>query len=314
MYPVLLSCQNKYVGVAANRSTQEEAVSTIYPKREGRTMRVVVFFSGGASSMQAMLKDPNYGELYEIVAGFTNKEECAGMEIARAAGIPVVQRNFRKFCEEKGIDRRDLQQRSAYYEAVIEDLDPHKPDVVCLSGFTGPGSIIVQPFLGMYSDRILNVHPADLAILSSREGADFSVPRLFAGSIRSEQASLLMEENNLERRYKGEDAVYDAVISGEEYTRSSVHIAREEFDEGPLLVQSKKFPVKKEWVESKTRQRNFRAIREYADKLQEKMKWEGDGPAYLKALELVAQGKVVVKGKTVSVGEKELPYGGLALD
>jgi len=277
-------------------------------------MRVAVFFSGGASSMQAMLKDPNHGAIYEIVAGFTNRDECAGIEIARESGIPVVQRNFKRFCEEKGIDPKDLQQRAAYYEAVIEDLAPHKPDFVCLSGFTGPGSIIVEPFLTEFADRILNVHPADLAILSSKKSTERGVNRLYAGNLSSEQVLLIMAENNLERRYKGEDAVYDAVISGEEYTRSSVHIAREEFDEGPLLVQSKKFPVKKEWVERKILQRNFRAIRKYADRLQETMKWEGDGPAYLKALALVSEGNLAVERNTIALEGRELPYGGLQLD
>jgi folate-dependent phosphoribosylglycinamide formyltransferase PurN len=286
----------------------------IYQKQEGSEMRVAVFFSGGASSVQAMLKDPNYRTLYEIVVGFTNEDECAGMAAAEEAGIPVVHRNFKTFCQEKGIDPKDFAQRAVYYEAVINDLKPYAPDIVCLSGFTGPGSIIVDPFLTEYADRIINVHPADLAILASKEEADFNVSRLCAGNLLTRQVTLLVGENNLERRYKGEDAVYDAIISGEEYTRSSVHIARKVFDEGPLLVQSKKFPVRKEWVRAKTAQKNFRALRKYADDLQETMKWEGDGPAYLKTLELIARGKMAIDGDTVFVDGQELPYMGFGLD
>ena len=185
---------------------------------------------------------------------------------------------------------------------------------MCLSGFTGPGSIIVEPLLTEYADRILNVHPADLTILASREAAEFNIQRLYAGNLSTEQVTLLVSENNLERRYKGEDAVYDAVISGEAYTRSSVHIARKEFDEGPLLMQSKKFPVRKEWVEKRVGQRNYRAIRKYADELQETMKWEGDGPAYRKALELISQGRLAVAGDAVVMDDRELSYGGLGLD
>jgi len=277
-------------------------------------MRVAVFFSGGASSMQAMLKDPNHGTLYEIVVGFTNKEECAGIQTGEAAGIPVARRNFKKFCQEKGIDPKDFEQRAVYYEAVIKDLEPYTPDIVCLSGFTGPGSIVVEPFLTEYADRILNVHPADLAILASKEGAQFEIPRLYAGNMSRKEVTVLVGDNNLERRYKGEDAVYDAVISGEAYTRSSVHIARKDFDEGPLLVQSKKFPVKKEWVQRRVQQKNFRLIRKYADELQETMKWEGDGPAYLKALELISQGKMAIEGDSVLVDDQELPYMGFPLD
>lgn len=276
-------------------------------------MRVAVFFSGGASSMQAMLKDPNHESLYEIVVGFTNKAECAGIEIAKNVGIPVLRKEFIKFCREKGIDPKDLQQRAAYYEAVLEDLQPYKPDLVCLSGFTGPGSIVVEPLLTEYADRILNVHPADLAILASKQGAEFGVRRLYAGNLRPEQVAILTAENNLERRYKGEDAVYDAVVSAEHYTRSSVHIARKEFDEGPIIVQSKKFPVPRKWVDRKIGQRDFRAIRKYADELQEKMKWEGDGPAFLKTLELASLGKVEIEGNTVYLEGEAFPYRGLGL-
>ncbi len=285
----------------------------IYDKKDSSPMRVAVFFSGGASSMRAMLNDPNYPTLYEIVVAFTNKDECSGIAVGEEADIPVVRRSFKKFCQEKGIDPKDFSQRAVYYEAVIKDLESHAPDIVCLSGFTGPGSIIVEPFLTEYADRILNVHPADLAILASKEGADFSVSRIYAGNLSVPQAAVLVSENDLERRYKGEDAVYDAVISGEDYTRSSVHIARKVFDEGPLLVQSQKFAVKRQWVRAKLSQRNFRAVRTYADDLQETMKWEGDGPAYLKALELISQGNLALDRDTVWADGQELPYMGFGL-
>jgi folate-dependent phosphoribosylglycinamide formyltransferase PurN len=285
----------------------------IYEKQQERPMRVAVFFSGSASSMQAMLKDPNHRSLYEVVVGFTNKDDCAGIGVATDAGIPVIRKNFKSFCQEKGIDPKDFAQRSVYYEAVVHDLEAHKPDLICLSGFTGPGSIIVDPLLTEYADRILNVHPADLAILASKESQPFAVPRLYAGNLSSTQVAILIPDNRLERRYKGEDAVYDVIISGEEYARSSVHIARKEFDEGPLLVQSKRFPVRTEWVRTKVHEKNFRAIRQYADQLQETMKWEGDGPAYLKALELISSGRIAIDAEKVLLDGEPLSYAGLTL-
>jgi folate-dependent phosphoribosylglycinamide formyltransferase PurN len=299
--------------VILRASASENAMKEIYRKQQDRSMRVVVFFSGGASSLQAMLKDPNRDGLYEIVAAFTNVDECGGIEIARHSNIPVLCRNFWSFCRDKGIDPRDLQQRSAYYEMVVSDLASYEPDLVCLSGFTGPGSIIVDPFLTEYENRILNVHPADLSILAPQD--DLTGPRkLYVGGLLPEHVAALVAENALERRYKGEDAVYDAVVSGESYTRSSVHIASRDFDEGPLLVQSRQFPVRTEWVQRKIQQRNFRAIRRYADELQETMKVEGDGPAYLKTLELVSLGNVAVEGNTIFLNGDKLPYRGLGLD
>jgi len=286
----------------------------IYEKQPKRTMRVAVFFSGSASSMQAMLNDPNHGALYKVVVGFTNKDECAGISVAGDAGIPVIRRSFKTFCQEKGIDPKDFAQRPVYYEAVVQDLEAYKPDLICLSGFTGPGSIIVDPLLSEYADRILNVHPADLAMLASKESHSFPISRLYAGNLSPSQVATLASDNSLERRYKGEDAVYDAIISGEECTRSSVHIARREFDEGPVLVQSKRFPVRTEWVRGKVHEKNFRAIRQYADQLQETMKWEGDGPAYLKALELISSGRIAVDGEKVLLDGEPLSYAGLRLD
>lgn len=307
----------------------------IYERQPKRPMKVAVFFSGSASSMQAMLKDPNHGALYALVVGFTNKEDCAGVSIAAEAGIPVIRRNFKSFCQERGIDAKDFAQRAVYYEAVVRDLETHKPDLICLSGFTGPGSIIVDPLLTEYADRILNVHPADLAILASEENHTFHtcgsgilplrdqtagsrfyfpIPRLYAGNLSPQQAAILISDNCLERRYKGEDAVYDAIVSGEEYTRSSLHIARKEFDEGPLLVQSKRFPVRTEWVRGKIHEKSFRSLRQYADQLQETMKWEGDGPAYLKALELISSGRIAVDGEKVLLDGEPLSYAGLRLD
>lgn len=286
----------------------------IYQKQPKRLMRAAVFFSGSASSMQAMLKDPNHGSLYKVVAGFTNKDDCAGIRLAENAGVPVIRRNFKTFCQEKGIDPKDFAQRAVYYKAVVQDLETHEPDIICLSGFTGPGSIIVDPLLTEYADRILNVHPADLAILASRESRPFAISHLYAGNLSPQQAAVLISDNCLERRYKGEDAVYDAIISGEEHARSSVHIARKEFDEGPLLVQSKRFAIRTEWVQGKVHDRNFRAIRQYADQLQETMKWEGDGPAYLKALELISSGRIAIDGEKVFLDGQPLPYAGLGLD
>jgi folate-dependent phosphoribosylglycinamide formyltransferase PurN len=286
----------------------------IYERQPKRPMKVAVFFSGSASSMQAMLKDLNHGALYRVVVGFTNKEDCAGVSIAAEAGISVIRRNFKTFCQERGLDPKDFGQRAVYYEAVVQDIRKHKPDLICLSGFTGPGSIIVDPLLTEYADRILNVHPADLAILASKGSHPFPIPRLYAGNLSPQQAAILISDNCLERRYKGEDAVYDAIISGEEYTRSSVHIARKEFDEGPILARSKRFPVQTEWLRGKVHEKNFRAIRQYADQLQETMKWEGDGPAYLKALELISSGRIAVDGEKILLDGQPLPYAGLGLD
>jgi folate-dependent phosphoribosylglycinamide formyltransferase PurN len=99
----------------------------------------------------------------------------------------------------------------------------------------------------------------------------------------------------------GADPVYDAVTAGDDATRSSVHFVTPEVDAGPILVRSKPFPVHRELVDALQEHGAEGGIRDYVDAHQEWMKWEGDGPAFAKALELIADGRVERDGANVFV-------------
>ena len=60
--------------------------------------------------------------------------------------------------------------------------------------------------------------------------------------------------------------------------------------------------------------RNFRPLRQKADAVQEQMKWECDGPAFIKGLELAADGRLAIEGNTVLLDGKPLPYKGFQLN
>ena len=161
--------------------------------------------------------------------------------------------------------------RRKYFSRLLEKLNKYKLDILVLSGFM---QIVTDPLLDEYYPRIINVHPADLTI-----------------------------EEEDSRKYVGDDAVFDAVNSGEDFLRSTVHVVNECIDQGPVLILSRKFPVEQELVKTLKR-RNPQMVRSYSDIIQEWMKWEGDGPSLAAALNLIGKGDIVSKGNNILIKRK----------
>jgi phosphoribosylglycinamide formyltransferase-1 len=88
--------------------------------------------------------------------------------------------------------------REAYTHRVIDALKRHRIDVVAMAGF---GTVLAGPVFDVYPGRILNTHPALLPA------------------------------------FKGWHAVRDALEYGVKVTGTTVHIATEEVDAGPILAQ-----------------------------------------------------------------------------
>lgn len=88
--------------------------------------------------------------------------------------------------------------RVAYTGRVVEALKRHQIDVVAMAGF---GTVLAAPLFDVYRGRVLNTHPALLPA------------------------------------FKGWHAVRDALAYGVKVTGTTVHIATEEVDAGPILAQ-----------------------------------------------------------------------------
>jgi phosphoribosylglycinamide formyltransferase 1 len=88
--------------------------------------------------------------------------------------------------------------RYAYTHRVVEALKRHHIDVVAMAGF---GTVLAAPIFEIYPGRILNTHPALLPA------------------------------------FKGWHAVRDALAAGVKVTGTTVHVATEEVDAGPILAQ-----------------------------------------------------------------------------
>ena len=234
-------------------------------------LRVFVFFSGGASGFRYLADDPNYGDAYEVVGAFTDSPDSPGVDAVRERGVPVESTDLEAFYDERDAPTTDLDVREEFDERTRELVEPYEPDVVVLSGYM---RILTEPVVSAFP--VVNVHPADLRI-----------------------------EEDGERVYTGFDAVRDAVLAGEDETRSSVHLVTEDVDDGPLLVVSPPFRVERRMVET-LRERDEEALEAYVDAHQEWMKWKGDGPALAKALELAAEGRADLR--TGEVDGEDAPY------
>lgn len=88
--------------------------------------------------------------------------------------------------------------RLAYTVRVIDALKRHQIDVIAMAGF---GTVLAGSIFEVYPGRVLNTHPA---LLPS---------------------------------FKGWHAVRDALDAGVKVTGTTVHIATEEVDAGPILAQ-----------------------------------------------------------------------------
>jgi phosphoribosylglycinamide formyltransferase-1 len=88
--------------------------------------------------------------------------------------------------------------RVAYTHRVMDALSHHGVDLVAMAGF---GTVLAKPIHDAYPDRIVNTHPALLPA------------------------------------FKGWHAVDEALAAGVQVTGCTVHLARLEVDDGPILAQ-----------------------------------------------------------------------------
>ena len=104
--------------------------------------RIVVLASGGGTTLQAILDDPQLRG--SVVAAGTDVSDCPAMARARAAGVPTF-----------AVALRDHPDRDAWNEALSDRIAECEPDLVVLAGFM---RILGPKVVGRF--RIVNTHPA----------------------------------------------------------------------------------------------------------------------------------------------------------
>ena len=148
-------------------------------------LRVGVLLSGSGTNLQAILDAS--GSDYEVTVVLSDKTDAYGLERAREAKVAAIH-----------VDPKAHDGRDAFNAALVQALNEHQVELVCLAGFM---RILAPNFVRAFENRILNIHPALLPA------------------------------------FPGGHAVADALAWGAKVTGTTVHLVDEEVDHGPIVLQ-----------------------------------------------------------------------------
>ncbi|MCP4196949.1 MAG: phosphoribosylglycinamide formyltransferase [Proteobacteria bacterium] len=158
--------------------------------------RLAILLSGTGSTMVNLQQHIEGGELpAEIVVVVSSRGMVLGVERARELSIPT------EILGRKPFKKDGKFHVSAYSKALVDTLEPYKPDLVVMAGFM---TKLAEPILQRYD--VVNVHPALLP--------------MFGG-----------------KGYYGHH-VHEAVLNtGVKITGATVHFADAKYDHGPIIAQ-----------------------------------------------------------------------------
>ena len=106
-----------------------------------------MLISGRGSNLQALIAAIASGRLDASIAlVISNREDAAGLERARAAGI-----------ESMVLSHRDYASRDDYDRALAKELRRRDVGLVCLAGFM---RLVGTELIDAFPSRILNIHPS----------------------------------------------------------------------------------------------------------------------------------------------------------
>ncbi|MBI4209445.1 MAG: phosphoribosylglycinamide formyltransferase [Deltaproteobacteria bacterium] len=151
--------------------------------------RVGVLVSGRGTNLQALINASKKGVLSaEIAVVISNNPKAPALERAQKQQIPT-----------KGIDPRAYPNTPAFEEAIVQELQNRKVDLVILAGFM---KILSSTIIRAFPQRIINIHPALLP----------SFPGL-----------------HVQRK---------AIEHGVRFSGCTVHFVDESVDGGPIIIQA----------------------------------------------------------------------------
>ena len=150
---------------------------------------LVILISGGGSNLQAIIDAINNDGLdAEIKAVISNQASALGLERAARANIQI-----------HVVDHKHYPDRESFDRAMIEIIDPLKPDLVILAGFM---RILSDAFIDHFQHQLINIHPSLLP------------------------------------KYKGLNTHQLAIDNHDAIHGASVHYVSHELDSGPVVIQA----------------------------------------------------------------------------
>jgi len=159
-------------------------------------MNLAIFVSGGGTTLNAIAEAIESGRLKSRIALVVSSKEDAGAieSYVKPRGIPYVV-----------IKKKDFENEEKYGEAMLEALENHGVDFICLAGFL---QMIPANVVAKFGGRMINSHPGD----TKRFGGQGMYGKF----------------------------VHEAVIAaGEKETMSTIHWVDEVYDRGDIISQMK---------------------------------------------------------------------------
>ena len=247
-------------------------------------MRVAAFMSGSGSNMVKLIELARRLQTlegvapFEVVFIFSDRSDgsCRGEQIACKSGIPYISHDIRGFHRRRGLKRtvnspEGLMARKEFDRVGGKMVEAFEVDVIALGGY--------MSFITL--DRCVNVHPADLSILTA-EG---------------------------QRRYVGDHAVLDAISAGEKVLRASTLWTDQGVDTGPLLMVSAPLSVTLPEPIEVLRKDEVR-LNKVASFHQQRLKEIGDWRIFPRTVEMIARGRFALdEDKRVYVDGRPVPDG-----
>ncbi len=154
-----------------------------------RQVPIAVLISGSGTNLQAIIDAIEAQELdAKIEVVLSNRADAYGLVRAKRHGIPV-----------EILDHKRFPSREAFDQAVVDILHSCQVELVVLAGFM---RLLSPVFVGAYSNRIMNIHPALLPA------------------------------------FPGLHVQKKAVEHGVRFSGCTVHFVNEACDEGPIIIQA----------------------------------------------------------------------------
>jgi phosphoribosylglycinamide formyltransferase-1 len=147
-----------------------------------------ILISGRGSNMMSIVAACEAGEVpAEVALVVSNKAGAPGLEWARGQGLPTAVHSHKDYSDRKDHDR-----------AIVGALREAGVAWVCLAGYM---RLLSEPFIEVYENRILNIHPSLLPSFPGLHGQR------------------------------------DALVWGAKVSGCTVHLVDIELDHGPIVVQ-----------------------------------------------------------------------------
>jgi phosphoribosylglycinamide formyltransferase-1 len=253
----------------------------------GHRMRVALFISGsGTNGLRIIEKSKVEGSNFVVTLIFSDIRDTRvrrngskmsrAKEIAEEYGIAYECVDIRDFYNERGLKRTDLSIRPDFDRLVLESIRGHDIDLLVNAGYM---SIMTPVLLSEYSGRMVNVHPADLSIMSGEK-----------------------------RKYVGIHVVRDAILAGDRFIYSTTHVVREEVDGGELLVISAPVPVMLD-VPLETLANENKLMKSIVSEHQTRLKEKGDWVVLPMTVQMISEGRFAIGDDSVYLDGKPVPCG-----